>query len=327
MKLYFKTILFLALFFLGYIHHISCQDYIPFPTENAEWSYFKRFPVIINNQDFIDTCTLHYIPGPDTLIGSYTYTQLLLTKDSLQNNEAEYEYIGAYRNQERKVLFIKAGHIPEMEYTLYDFGLSINEVWEIEGDDLGNTWEVFLHSIDSIALLDGSYRRRYNFHIPVNDTASALRYSWIEGIGKLMHGLFPQDILFMHSDTRFLCFQENGLNLLVDSILFEDFDCHYEGILVADNALQPNSVATSEFRLFPNPSTNLIVLDKKKPMQSNDKFNIKILNLLGEQFLNIQAKHLPCTLDVSHLPAGLYYVEIALPSSIFLTTWMPFVKE
>jgi hypothetical protein len=101
-------------------------------------------------------------------------------------------------------------------------------------------------------------------------------------------------------DVRLTFFQEGTPNQAVDTAYF-----HVE-INANGGCIQTHlsDEAVKGVRLYPNPVSRFLYLDAERPLQQ-----VEILNLRGEVLL--QASPLPHqAVDVSDLPAGLYFCKI-----------------
>lgn len=68
-----------------------------------------------------------------------------------------------------------------------------------------------------------------------------------------------------------------------------------------------NSRKDSPFMVYPNPCYGELVLDKKSPITGEGK--VILMNIYGEMLLQ---SHFPCTLNLSHLPSGIYFAVMTL---------------
>ena len=115
--------------------------------------------------------------GGDTLVDGRTYTRVLSARDSLG---ATARATGELLRVEGQRVFSRMIGGPER--LLFDFGARVGDTLTIAPEVVGDpTCELVVESVDSVALADGSLRRR----VSLTGTAAsgAAPTAWIEGIG------------------------------------------------------------------------------------------------------------------------------------------------
>lgn len=213
---------YLLLFYLLPLVTIAQDAYLPFPTENAEWTVLHEQ---ISNFDPRFLHNYHYVPDGDTLISDTVYTRLLRSDGKMFERETA-SYVGAYRNEGSQVLFIAKDSVDAV--VLYDF--SVQPGWILSKVDSDGSYYFQLESIDTILLNDQIPRRRYNFYFKSSfeEEPDYYHHSWIEGMGSTI-GFFPDPAIFymrfLPIDPTFshtlLCYQENEQLLYTDSIYYK----------------------------------------------------------------------------------------------------------
>lgn len=71
----------------------------------------------------------------------------------------------------------------------------------------------------------------------------------------------------------------------------------------------PSVELNLDYNLFPNPATNQITIslnDKYK----NEKYRVRITNIVGEEIYKSQERNFPITLSTSNLKSGIYFVTL-----------------
>lgn len=295
------------------------QDYLPLPTTDAEWtvlheqisSYEPRF---LHNY--------HYVPQGDTLINGETFVKLYRSDGRVYDAEAS-AYVGAYRNEDHKVLYVAKDSLNEA--VLYDF--EVQPGWILSIADRDTTYFFQLESIDTIVLSDNLPRRRYNFHFKSRfDDGHGYHHSWIEGMGSTI-GFFPDpEIFYMHLlpvdpifSQTLLCFKENGALLYTDSAFYKG-ECFRENMVNSAGA----RVMAQEIKVFPNPSGGIFHISLPERAECTQ---IRVLDLRGRVVLTQNcANNVNPALDLSNLPNGLYILEVKDEQNA-LRYWQELVKK
>ncbi|TVQ18691.1 MAG: T9SS C-terminal target domain-containing protein [Bacteroidetes bacterium] len=171
------------------------------------------------------------------------------------------------------------------EVLLYDFSLVEGDVFQYN----------LVTNVDSIPLLDGSYRKRIIFEDGY--------YSWIEGIGSIQGGLLWSDWHFKKHipEAWMLCYYENDSLLLTN----DDYDTCNVSFL--------NNIAESSDNLFsptvyPNPFNKELSISFDNPIHG-EKLTISVLTLDGREIFN-ETLHSDFSLDLSFLPKGIYLLVL-----------------
>jgi len=315
--------LFLIPFLLCFAFFLNGQDYQPFPEEDGVWHVAS---VITEGFPNVQHISRFEVMG-DTIIGDFTYQKLYRTKRRrFRTVYFDTLYWGAYRNFERKLLYIQSGQ--ETEATLYDFNLEIGDrldlpLWncEPEGDEDFFCNSYFrLSSIDSVELGDAIYRNRYNFEWV--DMASDTAYEdnlptyWIEGIGcnfgffptttkDIQLGLYPTPA----SRSALWCFLSDSVEYKNPTFAVDD--CFPPMIVNDVENLKDNT----QFKVYPNPTSELLYIEN----QSGKPFSVKVFDSTGRLILeNHTASDNP--LDLSGFPKGIYLLLLTIDEAMFSTT-------
>lgn len=177
----------LFIFFLICFVHVDGQEYIPFPTANAEWIIRHTNA---GNGGTPSTSYYSYAVQGDTLVNDTLYHRVLFNTTYSPNLNA---IIGGFREENKRVYFRSLGNLGltnvcvnwgDVEYLIYDF--NIDEV----GDSLylptqGEMSLFVAQSIDSI-WINNSYRTRWTF-MPYSGMCQPFWYTYIEGVGSDRH--------------------------------------------------------------------------------------------------------------------------------------------
>ncbi len=252
-----------------------------------------NFPLVGENKIWSEVdcmnfgpCETHFYKFQgDTVLEANSYKKLYTSSDSLQSS---WYIIGAMREDSAHKVFFS--DLTE-EYLLYDFSLNKGET--LYANFRGCQFEMTLDLLDSIVLLDGEIRKRYNFSSWTTDT-------WIEGIGSI-NGLVNVGLQMCTADvyTQLNCFTEN------DSLKFQN--SYFSSCYISTVGLTKD-ISIENIALSPNPFTTAAIL--KVPFYlTNCKLSIysvsgKLLrtypNLSGKEFL----------IERNDLNPGLYFLQL-----------------
>ncbi|MEO5674113.1 MAG: T9SS type A sorting domain-containing protein [Chitinophagales bacterium] len=269
----------------------SAQTYHPFPDTLAQWSEnYVYYGMCCSGYGYI------FAMAGDTIIDNKVYSLLgynsTYSWETYQYQSFEnYPYdipgtiFGALReDSSHKIWFrnfdslaswmgchnLSIPYFPfpvDSEMLLYDFELEVGDTayWA------GYEYNKVVKKIDSIQILDGSWRKVISF-----DLYNFYNHNfWIEGIGSYW-GLFGP---FCEEPFENAC----GLNCFnkVDTLMFESMgfytltDCNH----IYTDILEPKS--EKSISVFPNPASNFITFDLSN--FRNEKFSITIYNSNGNQ--------------------------------------------
>ena len=257
--------------------------YHPFPDSNAVWS-------IVGCGDIppYPCGTYWYGIKGDTIVNSISYHKIGYS-DSIGSGIS---LIGGIREDTttKKIYF---SYFSSAEQLLYDFNAGIGDTifYSINGFC---KWTVT--SIDSVLLLDGKYRKKFNLGGMGCSTMQIYGPFVIEGVGSSDELLWGCNCTGA-SANDLLCFKQNGALLYTDSLFNK---CYINTISVQE--LNFNSTAIS---ISPNPSTGIFTLT------SSEKFQYIVYDIFGrEVYKSDQPINQSATLDLSSQPKGIYFVKI-----------------
>lgn len=302
------------------------QDYLPLPTINAEWTVLHEQissyePKFLHNY--------HYVPQGDTLINGETFAKLYRSDGRVHDAEAS-AYVGAYRNEDNKVLYVAKDSLNEA--VLYDFEVQPGWILDRINDNPEENTYFQLESIDTVTLSDGIARRRYNFYLysdlwsGEDEPEGRYHHSWIEGMGSTI-GFFPDPsvfyMVFLPVDPTFsqtlLCFQHDETLLYTDTTFYKG-ECFRENMV---NSAEERGIA-QDIQVFPNPSGGIFYIDLPEGAECAQ---MRILDLRGRLVLTQNCvNNVNPALDLSDLPNGLYVLEVKDEQNA-LRYWQKLVKK
>jgi hypothetical protein len=273
--------------------------YTPFILNNAKWviAYYSN------------PCVLEGIPPDIASYVSYITNDSITSLDGL-NYYAIYETYSAayYYDCDGRILSSSINNVPSLsgylrqdtinrrvylrypgsasDSLIYDFNLTVGD--SIAANGVGPVMTVT--SISNFISGGNSYPQ-YNF----SNSSFLLSGSWFQGFGS-ENGLFTQ-FNFQESGGPYLtCFSYNNQTIYP---AYADSSCSNVILPTSINDIQPNLT-----HLYPNPATTEIIITGLQPQTT-----ITITNLLGQVLMVTVADGETKTIDVSHLPAGMYFVN------------------
>lgn len=271
-----RTVLLLLFFYSS--SFVLAQDYHPFPQGEAVWSSLMNLVWYTDPEDGeileVHDITIHYGIFGDTLINDQLYQKIYQSSESTFDiNDAQ--YFGGIREEEKFIFLF--GRFDHKEDTLYNFNLLPGDIWKDYDNYLGTRIIIQLESIDSIILLNETFRKRYNFRRisirgGVADTIPSVQ--WIEGIGSIVNCSFfsPECFLsrFAMNHQTVLCFSEAGEKVFQN----EAYESCY--INTIDYQFLPNKNAVwSELSQKFDPDWNLIKETKRYFLKGDTTVSIR----------------------------------------------------
>jgi len=258
------------------------QEYVPLLDENKVWNIF-------HNMVYFGHTYPYYLEVCETDSSRFKIKQ---EQHSQYIVELGYLYEDTAA---RKVFYINR---QKDEVLLYDFSLVKGDVFEY----------MLVTNVDSIALLDGTYRKRIEFE-------DGFYSYWIEGIGSLFGGLLRDDLNYLKHLTEawLLCYYEK------DSLLYmnEKFDsCNYSFTEInTENLKQFNSPS-----VYPIPFKNNISISFDNPIFGT--LHEVIIKTMDGRIVFYESIHSDNSLDLSFLGKGMYLLTITNRDFIHTTKIM-----
>jgi hypothetical protein len=207
--------------------------------------------------------------------------------DKKGHTEVTHEYI---KEQEGKVYWWNK-ELREFT-TLYDYTADVGDEWEIKV----GTESITVH-VDSVGNFEYQSNVRKVLH--VSDAANVFNGDIVVGLGHLT-SFFPEKMM-----RKMNGFTVNGLRCywVGDALLYHNGDEDCDAVHAGDHDVD-EIVNGKEFSIYPNPTDGLIHIE----IQEVACLPYCITNLLGQilmsGFVSDQA------IDVSTLPAGMYFITI-----------------
>ncbi|MFI5134289.1 MAG: T9SS type A sorting domain-containing protein [Chitinophagales bacterium] len=247
--------------FLALTHLGGAQTYHPFPIDSAFWKYYGRdLAGVFENYSSVE------LEG-DTVLGGKTYARLFETNQNtitVIDSTIFYprHFIGGLREEDRIVYFYNPDS--SEEHTAFNFNLGVGDTVAYVYHPLLGYYYVTISAIDSVQLLDETFRRRFNFLPPFADY-------YIEGIGS-SYGILPEYT------------PPSGLGSVSYQLTY--FKDHGEP-LYHESATEECSVMTSvlevpetnKINIRPNPFSNYFTIEFGKTFYEGV---IEIRNLAGQ---------------------------------------------
>ena len=275
------------------------QQYIPFPTDSAQWSVRNCF---YSSQ----ACTSfqHKMKG-DTLLNGLVYHKIYYSHDLAYNSPSQTLHCFLREDTTKKV-FVKypvGAGIDTSEFMLYDFNLAIGDTTTIRLLYPTDTLlKLVVTNVDSNLFLNG-YRNYIGLQTGTGYVwgGGCDIFSWSVGIGCNIGGLlyneFPLGACWSDYRPDLVCFWERG------TYIFGGTFCDYEtGI----NEIEANNTA---MLLYPNPANdevNIIFNDTTAATAL-----VEIHDLLGKLIERVSLKSgVPFNYNAASLPKSVYMVSL-----------------
>lgn len=253
---------------------LSAQDFL---SKKKQWNYISRSIATPN----VYTTSIRL--WEDTLINNQIYTSVYFSMDSTGQ---KWSPTGVLLRQDGNKVYQYRSE-DGTDFLLYDFGLQI-------GDQIDyNTCQLEVVAIDSVILVDGSYRKKWTLKGFIDE------YEWVEGIGALSSFTNHWNAVCMTDFTTNLgCYSEDD-----EVLLKQNGACFVVNTQQID--LPENFVS-----VYPNPTNSLLNIEPK--FSTEDKLRYKIYNTLGQQVTeSFERPGSAFTINISGLKKGIYILEVS----------------
>ncbi len=290
---------------LAFLANIKGQDYIPFPTSNTVWSEYHNAPVSSGLSSYYYR---NIFSNKDTIIDAKIYQQLFYSlTDTMYCESPSVIYNGGIRESNRQVFYLPKDS--SNEYLLYDFTVQVGDTLKYDYSVFSSLYgllkidSLLVLSIDSILILDGTYRKKINFSMFFSSHLIP-NYStfWIEGIGNNMGLLCPIAEL-----------PTNGINNILGCLNNNNEYLYYNNLF---NTCYPDNVSVLEFSIQkkitinPNPVRDFC---KIRWDNNNVQFHrIMISDIYGRIVFSEKIdQNSEITIDCRNFGQGMYLVSLA----------------
>lgn len=262
----------------------NAQTYVPFPTsaDTAIWfesSYNSAF-----GSSYYNLATYG-----DTIFDGLTYTKIY----SGTNSDYPGYYYAAIR-EENKVIYVRDlanNNNLNADTILFDFNVQIGDTvnwFSYLGTNIG------VHSIDSIQVADGTYRKRF-----ILGYQGGLEV--IEGIGSNL-GFIPEPMVGGGGTTTY-CYFLNG------DFVWSIYGGNESNCYTSTKQLNLNST----IKIFPNPTSDNLNIE----FENTEQRELMIFNQVGQQVLNKISNETTVILNLEQLPKGFYVLTIRTQKGTF----------
>jgi hypothetical protein len=191
----------------------------------------------------------------------------------------------------KKIYFLKA-YPGSIERTIFDFGVNIGDSVKIVMSDFDTSSYVL--TISDIESIPYAGRDRKRYHVSWPGGGNLVDY-WLEGVGSLKGGPFPENCFIVGAAYKLIGFDEKGLNCSDTS-----------------NAAETSLNETPVLEIGPNPFSGAIRIDIR---QKSRPFTVNIYTVKGQrvdQITGLPGKS--AIWSAGRRPMGIYIAEITVNS-------------
>lgn len=278
-----KKIILIATLIAASVSMLKAQTYIPFPTDNAEWTVINysyrdaqgesTFPVPTSYQVY-----RYMVDGQDTLIDSKNYTKLF--RKVVAPTAGSYVYYGAVREEEKYVMLLSApGNTftcTNAEDTIYNFNVQVADSVYALTLACGRLTSVTAQ--DSI-LINGAYAKQRNLGTTYYGTSNNKNDYWIEGVGSVIEPFLrymPIPTCGCGSRFDLICLKRNNTTVYLNP---DYADCDATSKITAID----NVAKTMNLKIYPNPIVNRQV--NISYTGSYNAYSVKVTDYMGRTVL------------------------------------------
>lgn len=259
----------------------------------------KSWSNVIFHYASMTLSTEHLRFTDDTVINSLQYKRVERSTDESFLHWSFYGYIR--EDGEKRIFYLTSAVAAEK--MLYDLDLEIGDSLEASGlynfeQNQFLEMKYFVTDVDSFQIGDGF---RTQWHLSIKEGNNFIEVEqWIDSTGSRSGMLHNWDGMVGCDGFSLLCFSENEV-LLYQNPAYTS--CY---IITALNPLREKDLM---IRTFPNPVSNKVTLEL---FGIPNEATIQLLDLTGHLWLTV---HIPAgqkeaIIDVSTLPAGLYFLKV-----------------
>ncbi len=114
-------------------------------------------------------------------------------------------------------------------------------------------------------------------------------------------------LLEIENNTNLTCMQVDDPEAVIEALVYPYSNWVIEGnplLEILENCdLGVNEVLDTKISIYPNPTSNYIIIDSEYPIES-----IKFYSIQGK--LVLKENNLTSRVNISHLPTGVYFIKI-----------------
>lgn len=271
-----KTIILSIILFSTISLSVNGQSYYPMLGDTNTWYYYHCF----------EGCyTDIYCTNGDTVIGGLNYKVI---------GYCDMQTWGAFFREDTIEKKVYQRYNQNVELLMYDFSLQVGDSILLQDYFYNSVTNIGWYHLDSIKLVNISVgnRKSFNFHNTFNNNPLL----WIEGVGTLGYP-FQSYSNYAPSWDEVSCFYRNDTLIYQSQFSQQSGTCN---IWVSINENESNS-----FELFPNPTTNEIVVSNSTMFK-----NYKLYDLLGKTLMSNDICENNFIIDLKSLPSGIYLLKL-----------------
>ena len=306
MNTYIKSTYFLFFFIIQFAYS---QEYVPFPEDSTVWR--ESWVHGADGYQISSGAYQYYLFGK-TIINGKEYSQLYegynhpFSTDIIYNAD-ESKFIGVIREEDKQIYFaeyILSGDSIDIsnEMMLYDFNLNVGDTLECfqnhrVADAPSAANFVTVTAIDSIQMVNGSFRKRY-----------VVYHEYILGEPFIMEGVGGSDGLFYPCGSdNWHAYNSLGCMGTVEDYIYSR--SYYEfGTEVPPDATCYNTLVGTEevtyesLTLQPNPTTGIVRLSE--PVYD---VHLSVYSAIGQKVRDERSFN-GSFIDLNGLASGVYFV-------------------
>lgn len=235
--------------------------------------------------------------GPDSIaFEDQWYFYLQTSSDETGDN---WNNIGLFREEDGIVYGIKN----DEELVFMDFNLDVGDSITIPMLDFGDSFDFTVLEVDSIELLDGSYRKRLFLEC---SQIEGLGDYFVEGFGSLRTYLGFVSC-YLDIESELLCFYQDGEKIYANT----KFDECWVTTSVTD-------IQAQGINIYPNPTTDFLTIEFEDAPTKEITF--KVYDYTGKLIRNFNNAGFQShyRLQVADLTAGFYYLTWEMKGEPFV---------
>lgn len=284
---------------------VFSQSLPVFSSDGSQWTQWigywnGQFGNVYNHYYYVN-----YVIEGDTSVNGKTLQKFFTAGVASDHIDTLCKTFSGYFYKDSNKVY--SGNHPDSLSLIYNYNLAKGDSFPIKGCYLNGgqfVYQTFYPKVDSITTIfyAGRNRRCIQFSLLPFST----QVTWLEGVGDINYGLvwsYSNIMIFNSFGTSlsgFGCFYDGGNQL-------SNGTCHYTNC--TQNMIDKFDGKTNEVFVYPNPTSSIIFVECSGEVNSIILTDIMGRSMVCETKIS-WTKHL---VDVSHLPEGVYFLEIHKP--------------
>jgi len=245
-----------------------------FGEDSTRWNITMSHPGLL--------ATVPYITKNDTILNGNIYTKIGISQNSF--------YQGFLRQDSTHSKAWYIGNSDTIEYLVMDLNLNVGDSMYLNIPYNGQ-----FSTVDSVYFFNNRKHIQFDF---ATEFIGYHKFTMIEGVVSSVGFMFVDEYTGIIEEANLLCAYKDGIQV---------FDIGTSCYLIGGST--NGFVKRVDFKVFPNPTTDFLNIERLE--ENFDNYTFKIIDLTGKIIKTAISENLPITtISITQLNAGFYYLLI-----------------